>query len=75
MTTPSIQIDVLADKAKRLPEERQLAIVEALREMLEEPYELSPEELAVLTPALAEIQDGIALIDAETDEILNKPWS
>ncbi len=75
MINSSQQIDTLAAKAKSLPEERQLAIVEALREMLEEPYELSAEELAILRPALAEVQSGVALIDADTDDILTKPWS
>ncbi len=75
MTKSTVQIDVLAEKAKRLPEERQRAVIEALRELLDEPYVLSEDELAVLRPALAEVQAGAALTDAETDDILNKPWS
>lgn len=75
MTNPSLQIDALADKAKRLPEERQLAVIEALRELLEEPYVLSPEELSILRPALAELRSGVELSDAETDDVLNTPWS
>ena len=54
MNTSSTEIDALADRAKRLPEERKHEIIEALREMLDKPYVLSPEELAILRPALAE---------------------
>ena len=38
MSATHHQIDTLADRAKRLPEDRQRVIVEALREMLDEPY-------------------------------------
>ena len=69
------QIDALATKAKRLSEERQREIVAALQEMLDEPYRLSADELAVLQPALAEVRSGRHLTDAMTDEVLAKPWS
>lgn len=75
MNKSSMQIDALAAKAKSLPEERQLAIIEALRELVDEPYVLSPDELAVLRPALAEANAGTGLTDAETDDVLNKSWS
>jgi predicted transcriptional regulator len=75
MITTSTLIDTLADRAKRLPEERQRAIAEALREMLDEPYVLSDDELAILRPALAEARAGNHLTDAETDDVLNAPWS
>jgi hypothetical protein len=75
MLTPSNLIDDLADRAKRLPEDRQRAVAEALREMLDEPYPLSDEELAVLRPALADARAGTGLSDADTDDMLNTPWS
>jgi hypothetical protein len=75
MNTTSTLIDTLAERAKRLSEERQRAVVEALREMLDEPYSLSSDELAVLQPALAEAQSGTGLTDASDDDILNTPWS
>ena len=63
------QIDSLAERAKRLTEERQLAIVEAMREMIEEPYQLSDDELAILQPALTEAQAGRNLVSvAEVDQ-------
>ncbi|NJL72853.1 MAG: hypothetical protein HC888_15515 [Candidatus Competibacteraceae bacterium] len=72
----SVEIDALAEKAKRLPEERQLAVVAALREMLDEPYVLSAEELSILAPALADIQAGTALLtDADSDDMLHTRWS
>ena len=74
MTTTTEQIDALATKAKHQPEERQKEIVAALREMLDEPYSLSQDELNILRPALAEAQAGEHLSDAETDELLTKPW-
>ena len=74
MTTTTEQIDALATKAKHQPEERQKEIVAALREMLDEPYSLSRAEMDVLQPALAEAQAGEHLSDAETDELLTKPW-
>jgi hypothetical protein len=43
----------LADRAKQLPEKRQLVIAEAMRELLDEPYPLSEDELTILRPALA----------------------
>lgn len=75
MPTLKTDIDALADRAKRLPEDRQRAIVETLREMLDEPYVLSADELAILRPALAEANAGVGLSDAETDEVFNTPWS
>lgn len=38
MTKPSHPIDTRAAKAKRLPEDQQLAIIAPLLEMLDEPY-------------------------------------
>ena len=75
MSTSTTQIDALAERAKKLPEERQLAVVEALREMLDEPYMLSQDELAILRPALVDAKSGNALSDADTDDVLNTPWS
>ena len=75
MSRSTTQIDALAERAKALPEDRQLAVVEALREMLDEPYILSQDELAILQPALADAKSGSALSDADTDDVLNTPWS
>jgi hypothetical protein len=75
MATARTLIDTLADRAKRLPEERQRRIAEALREMLDEPYVLSDDELLVLRPALADARVGSGLSDADADDILNTPWT
>ena len=75
MATTTEQIDALTTKAMHQPEERQKEIVAALREMLDEHYSLSLAESEVLQPALAEAQAGEHLSDAETDNLLNKPWS
>lgn len=61
----SAQIDALAERAKHLPEDRQQAIVEALREMVDEPYQLSDAELAILMPALADAAAGRNLVSFE----------
>jgi hypothetical protein len=52
------QIEALAQRAKSLPEDRQQAVVDAMRELLDEPYQLSDVELAILTPALADAEAG-----------------
>lgn len=75
MSPAATLIDELAERAKRLPEDRQRLVAEALRDMLDEPYVLSDGELAVLRPALAEAQAGTNLSDADSDDILNTPWS
>lgn len=75
MVNSATVMDALVDKAKSLPEERQLAVIEALRELLEEPYVLTDEELKVLRPLLSDAHEGKNLSNAETDEILSKPWS
>ena len=75
MPTASTQIDDLADRAKRLPEERQRLIAEALREMLDEPYVLSDSELAILRSALADVIAGTHVADADTIDVLNQPWT
>ncbi len=36
---------------------------------------VSEEELAILRPALAEARVGLGLSEADTDDILNTPWS
>ena len=75
MSNVGTVIDTLAERAKRLPVERQQAVADALREMLDEPYRLSAAELAVLQPALADAQAGMGLTDASDDNILNSSWS
>ncbi len=75
MSTTTQQIDALVTRAKRLPEEQQREIVAALSEILDEPYQLSADELAVLQPALKEALAGENTSDAATDDLLTKPWS
>lgn len=75
MTTAPDHIDTLIAKLRQLPPERQQLIADAIEEMSNEPYELSPEELAILRPALEDVKTGIECSDAETDDVLNKPWA
>ena len=75
MTVEASQLDALVEKLRRLPEWRLRSALVSLREIVEEPYELTGEELAVLRPALDEALRGEHLTDAETDEILTKPWA
>jgi hypothetical protein len=56
--TTAAQIDSLAERAKRLSEDRQQAIAETMREMIDEPYQLSEDDMAVLQPALADVEAG-----------------
>jgi hypothetical protein len=56
------QIDALAQRAKLLPEDRQQAVADAMRELLDEPYQLSDAELSVLMPALADAEAGRNLV-------------
>ena len=70
------KLEALFDKVRALPEPRQLAAVEALAEITQEPYVLSDEERAILEPALAEAKRGENLIDdEELDHFLDKPWA
>lgn len=69
------KLDALVAKVRTLPQARQEAAIEALSEITEEPYQLSPEELAVLLPALEDARRGDNLTDAESDDLLNKPGS
>lgn len=69
------QLDELVAKVRTLPAERQQEVIAVLHEIVAEPsYELSENELAVLRPALAEALAGEHLVNADTDDILNKPW-
>ena len=67
-------LERLLAQVRKLPEERQLAVVEAIKEITEEPYQLSDDELSVLRPALFDAQNGLNLTDAETDPALNALW-
>ena len=75
MSVISDEIDALVAAAKRLPEARQKLVVDALREMVEEPYILSDAELAILLPALEDARAGRELTDAASDDLLSQPWS
>jgi hypothetical protein len=68
------QLEALIGKLRSQPEARQRAAVDALREIAEEPYRLSAEELAVLGPARHEALRREHLTDADSDELLNSPW-
>jgi hypothetical protein len=74
MMTTQEKLEALFAKVRALPEPRQLAAVEALAEIAQEPYVLSDEERAILEPALAEAKRGENLIDdEELDDFLDKP--
>jgi hypothetical protein len=74
MMTTQEKLEALFAKVRALPEPRQLAAVEALADIAQEPYVLSDEERAILEPALAEAKRGENLIDDESlDDFLNKP--
>ena len=73
MTTQE-KLEALFAKVRALPEPRQLAAVDALAEIAQEPYVLSDEERAILEPALAEAKRGENLIDDEyLDDFPDKP--
>ena len=74
---PTIQekLEALFAKVRALPEERQQEAILALTEIAEDDvYVLSDEERAILEPALRDAEQGENLSDAETDELLTKPW-
>ena len=75
MTTTEEKLDALFQKVRALPRERQEQAIAALTDIAEdEVYILSEEERAILEPALKEAERGENLTDAETDELLTKPW-
>jgi hypothetical protein len=70
------RLESLFAKVRALSKERQVQAIAALADIAEdEVYVLSPEELAVLEPALERAKRGEFATDAEVDEVLNKPWS
>ena len=74
MTTEE-KLEALFDKVRALPKERQEYVAMALEEITgEDVYVLSDEERAILEPALRDAERGENLSDAETDELLTKPW-
>lgn len=75
MTTILEKLDELVAKLRSLPVIRQEAAIEALSEIVAEPYRLSLDERAVLRPALQEALRGENLTDAASDDLLTKPWS
>ena len=73
MTTQE-KLEALFAKVRALPEPRQLAAIEVLAEIAEEPYVLSDEERAIIEPALADAKRGVNLIDDEDlDPFLARP--
>ena len=75
MPTTIEKLDSLLARLKTLPDDQQLAAVDALAEIADAPYELSPDELAILMPALDEALRGENLSDAEDDDLLHKSWA
>ena len=75
MSTTRQRLDELVAKLRSLPIVRQEAAIEALSEIVAEPYRLSEDELAVLRPALQEALRDENLTEAVTDDLLTKPWS
>lgn len=74
MTTEE-KLEALFAKVRALPRERQEYVAMALAEMAEDDvYVLSDEERAILEPALRDAERGENLSDAETDDLLTKPW-
>ena len=75
MPTTYEKLETLFARLRSLPEPRQQAAVEALSEIADDFYQLSDDELAVLEPALKDAEHGLNLTDAETDDVLSKPWA
>jgi hypothetical protein len=76
MSTIAERLEELFAKVRSLPTERQEVAVVALTDITDdEVYVLSDEELAVLKPRLEDAQRGENLVDAETDDLLRKPWA
>ena len=74
MTTEE-KLETLFAKVRALPKERQQLAIMALSEIAEDDvYVLSDEEWAILEPALRDAERGENLSDAETDDLLTKPW-
>ena len=76
MTALHSEIDALVAKLRLLPTERQEAAAEMLREITEDVYVLSEDELAVLRPALADDQAGRNIVfiedcDARTRRVID----
>jgi len=75
MSTIAERLEELFAKVRALPTERQELVVAALADIADdEVYVLSDEELAVLKPRLKDAQRGENLVDAETVDLLSKPW-
>ena len=75
MTNAAKKLDQLFEQVRGLPEARQQAAIAVIEEFVSEPFELSDEELAVVSLALADAHAGLNLIDANRADILNKPWA
>ncbi len=74
MTAAIREVTALVERLLELPEPQRSHALDALREIVDEPYELSTEELAILRPALDEARHGENLTDLDTDDLLTKPW-
>lgn len=74
MSTAPDEFDSLVAKLRNSPEERRIAALEALREIVGEPYRLSPDELAILSPALGDVRADRNMSEAEHEDLLTSPW-
>jgi hypothetical protein len=68
------RLDLLLSKVRALPEAQQHAAIAALEEITAAPYILSDLEMAILTPALADVARGENIIDAQDEALLVQPW-
>ncbi len=74
MANMDAKLEALFERVRALPVERQQIAIEALTEIADEPYPLSPAEQAVLYPALERTKRGEFVPDDVTTELLDKPW-
>lgn len=75
MANSPSDLEALFDKVRALPVEQGDRVAEAIEELTSsEPYQLSPEELAILEPELAGARDGVFASQQEVENLLRKPW-
>jgi hypothetical protein len=69
------KLEDLFDKVRAMPASQQALIAEALAELTTEPYQLSDDELRVLTPALDGVGRGEFAAKSAVDAVLHTPWT
>ena len=75
MPTTKEKLEKVFARVRSLPEAGQEAALEALTEIADEPYQLSDEELSVLSPALERARRGETVSGGDMAEVLDKPWT